>query len=147
MATITLDGFDELSRMLDKLGDVPYDVLSAALDGMAGEAETAVKATGAAYGIRDPESDVHILDKVTHSKPKQTEDGGYTYIRFSGSRKRGKKNPKRTRNAEIAFINEYGKKGQPARPFVLQASEQYADKISAPGEKILGAWMEKTFES
>ena len=143
MATITVEGFDELGRMFDKLGEIPFDVLSEALEGMAEEAERAVKSTGESYGIRDPESSVHILDKITHSKPKQTEDGGYSYVRFSGTRTRGKT---KTRNAEIAFVNEYGKRGQPARPFIRQAAEQYADQIAAPGEKVLGDWQEKTFQ-
>lgn len=143
MATITVEGFDELGRMFDKLGEIPFDVLSEALDGMAEEAERAVNSTGESYGIRDPDSNVHILDKITHSKPKQTEDGGYSYVRFSGTRTRGKT---KTRNAEIAFVNEYGKQGQPARPFIRLAAEQYADQIAAPGEKILGDWQEKTFQ-
>ena len=142
MATVTVEGFDELGRMFDQLKEIPAEVLTAALDGMAEEAERAVKSTGESYGIRDPESNVHILDKTTHSKPKQTEDGGYTYIRFSGSRTRGKT---KTRNAEITFINEYGKQGQAARPFIRLAAEQYADQIAAPGERIIGDWQEKTF--
>ena len=31
-----------------------------------------------------------------------------------------------TRNAEIAFINEYGKRGVPARNFIRKANEQSA---------------------
>ena len=144
MATVTLEGFSELDAMFAKLGDVPWDVTSKALDQMAEAGEDAVRSTGRAMGVREPDSSVHILDKITHTKPKQTDGGGYSKVTFSGSRRRGNTT---TRNSEIAFVNEYGKEGQTARPFIRQAGEQYGDQISEPGEKILGDWMEKTFQS
>ena len=143
MATVTLEGSEELGAVFDRLAELPFEVLSAAIDAMGDAAEEAVRKTGQSYNVRDPESNVHILDSITHSRPKQSEDGGYAYVRFKGSRVRGK-NRKRTRNAEIAFVNEYGKAGQAARPFVRVAAEQYADQIAAPGEKVLGDWAEKT---
>lgn len=143
MATVKLEGFSELDRMFAELGDVPFDVTSEALLAMAAEGEKAVRSTGSAMGVRDPESNVHILDKITHTKPKETDDGGVCYVTFSGSRTRG---TTRTRNAEIAFVNEFGKRNQTARPFIRQAAEQYADQIDAPGEKIIGDWQEKTFK-
>jgi hypothetical protein len=143
MATVTLEGFTELDAMFKKLGDVPWDVTKAALDQMGEAGEDAVRRTGRSMGVRDPESGVHILDKVTHTKPKQTDDGGFCKVTFSGSRRRGNTT---TRNSEIAFINEYGKENQPARPFIRQAGAQYGDQISAPGAKIVGDWMVKTFD-
>lgn len=143
MATVKLEGFAEIDRMFKELGDVPFDVTSEALLAMAAEGEKAVRSTGSAMGVRDPESNVHILDKITHTKVKQTDDGAVGYVTFSGSRTRGKT---KTRNAEIAFVNEYGKRNQAARPFIRQAAEQYADAIAAPGEKILGDWQEKVIK-
>ena len=142
MAVVKVEGFADLDAMFQRLGDVPFDVTAAALDAMAEEGERAVRSTGAAMGVRDEESDTHILDHVTHSRPRQTDDGGKTAVTFSGSRRRGNTT---TRNSEIAFINEYGKEGQPARPFIRQAGEQYGDQISDPGEKIVGDWMVQTF--
>ena len=142
MAVVKVEGFADLDEMFRKLGDVPFDVTARALDAMAEEGERAVRSTGAAMGVRDEESDTHILDHVTHSRPRQTDDGGKTAVTFSGSRTRGNT---KTRNAEIAFVNEYGKKNQAARPFIRQAAEQYADQIAAPGEQVLGDWQEKTF--
>lgn len=129
--------------MFAKLGDVPWDVTKQALDQMAEVGENAVRRTGESMGVRDPESSVHILDKITHAKPKKTDSGGYCEVTFSGSRRRGNTT---TRNSEIAFINEYGKEGQTARPFIRQAGEQFGDQISDPGEKIIGDWMVETFE-
>ena len=141
MAQISLDGLDEIDRMFQKLGEIPFDVTAEALDAMAEAAEDQVRKAGQAMGVRDPESRVHILDKVTHTKPKKTDAGGYSDVTFSGTRTRG---PTKTRNAEIAFINEYGKRGQAPRPFIKQAAEQGADAIAKPGEKIIGDWFEKT---
>ncbi|MEE1273286.1 MAG: hypothetical protein UHI81_02170 [Olegusella sp.] len=142
MARVSLEGFSDVDAMFAKLGDVPWDVTRQALDQMAEAGEDAVRRTGRSMGVRDPESGVHILDKVPHTKPKQTDGGGYCEVTFSGSRRRGNTT---TRNSEIAFINEYGKEGQPARPFIRQAGEQYGDQISEPGEKVVGDWMVDTF--
>lgn len=143
MARVSLEGFSEVDAMFAKLGVVPWDVTKQALDEMAEVGEDAVLRTGQSMGVRDPESGVHILDKITHTKPKQTDGGGYCEVTFSGSRRRGNTT---TRNSEIAFINEYGKEGQTARPFIRQAGEQYGDQISDPGKKIIGNWMVETFE-
>ena len=89
------------------------------------------------------ESTVHILDKVTRNKAKMSWSGGYEDITFAGTRMRGNT---RTRNAEIAFINEYGSRTQDARPFIGKAMTQYEEQIAAPGEKIVGDWIEKEFE-
>lgn len=143
MATVTLAGFDGIDAMFRELGDIPFEVTSEAVLAMAEVGEAAVRSTGSAMGVHDPASDVHILDKITHTKPKQTDDGAVAYITFSGSRTRGKT---KTRNAEIAFVNEYGKRNQQARPFIRQAAEQYADQIAAPGEQVLGEWQEKVIK-
>lgn len=144
MARVSVEGFGELDAMFKKLGDVPWDITESALNAMAENAETAVRNTGLAMGVRDPESSVHILDKVTHTKPKRTAGGGFCEVTFSGRRKRGNT---ATRNAEIAFINEYGKDGQAPRPFIRTAAERDRVYIAADGEKIVGDWMEKTFNN
>ena len=140
MAQINLEGLDTIDKMFSNLLEVPWDVTKDALDAMAEVAEQKVKQTGEAMGVRDPESRVHILDKITHSKPKKTDAGGYSFVRFSGSRTRGKT---RTKNTAIAFMNEYGSRGRSPRPFIRTATEQGASAIAAPGEKIIGDWFEK----
>ena len=64
---------------------------------------------------------------------KLTADGGHQDITFSGTRPRGNK---RVRNAEIAFINEYGRRGQPARPFIGKAMTANEEKIADAGADI-----------
>ena len=142
MARLETFGFEDLDDAFRRIADIPDSVTADALDAMAEVAKAAVKAQGDAMGVRDPESTVHILDKISTTKAKITDSGGYEDVTFSGSRLRGNT---RTRNAEIAFVNEYGKRGQPARPFIGTAMTKNENAISAPGEKVLGDWIEKEF--
>ena len=142
MASFSVSGIDELNAAFGRIADIPWSVTEEALNGMADVAAAKVREQGVAMGVRDPESDVHILDQITKAKPKQTAGGGYADITFRGSRMR---NGTRTRNAEIAFINEYGKRSQPARPFIGRAMTQNEDLIQTAGEKVIGDWIEKEF--
>ena len=144
MASFELYGFDGLQDALQKIRDIPFDVMEKALDGMGQVAAEKIRDTGAAMGVRDPESNEHILDRIKRAKAKKTDSGGYENITFRGSRRRGGNS---TRNAEIAFVTEYGKTGQPARPFIATALAQYEDQITAPAEDIIGDWIEKEFQS
>jgi len=139
MARLELQGFDSLEDAFNRIADIPFSVTEEALDGMAEVAMAKIKSTGESMGVRDPESDTHILDKLKRNKAKQTDAGGYETITFSGSRSRGNT---KTRNAEIAFINEFGKRNQPARPFMGRAMSENEDEIYAPGEKTVGDWIE-----
>lgn len=142
MANLEISGFDELNAAIRRIGTLPPSVKTEALDKMAAVALNKIRSTGETMGVRDPESGVHILDKLTTTKAKTTETGGYEDVTFSGSRKRGKTT---TRNAEIAFVNEYGKTGQPARPFVGQAMTRNENAIADPGIDVIGDWIEKEF--
>ena len=134
-------GIRELDEMFVRIGNIPFEVTADALKAMAEVAMDKIRAQGESMGVRDPESDVHVLDKIKLSgKPRQTTIGGYQNITFGGSRIR---NGKKTRNAEIAFINEYGKRGVPARSFIRTALHRDETAICAPGIKILNEWFEK----
>ena len=143
MASLELEGFEDLEDAFKRISEIPFPVTAEALDGMAEVAMKNIKAQGESMGVRDPDSDVHILDKIKTNKAKQTQSGGYKNITFSGSRTRGRGIV--TRNAAIAFVNEYGKRGQRARPFIGTAMKQNEDAILAPAEKIIGDWIETTF--
>lgn len=144
MANLKFSGSDQLNEAFSKIHDMPFSVTEQALDAMAEVAASEIRSTGSYMGVRDEKSDVHILDKIVTKKAKKTEDGGRKAITFDGTRSRGR-NGIKTRNAEIAFVNEYGKRGQPARPFIRTALEKNSEKISEPGEKIIGDWIEENF--
>ena len=144
MPRLDLTGFDDLVKAFENISNVPESITTKALTEMENIAATEIKASGEIYGVRDPESNVHVLDKIKINKPKKTETGGYADVTFSGSRTR---HGDQTRNAEIAFINEYGKRSQQARPFVGEAMEKNADKIMKAGAEVIGDWMEKSFQN
>lgn len=143
MATLDLQGFDDLNEAFNRIANIPPAVTSKALRAMGSVAAKEIKNSGESMNIRDPESNVHILDKLKLKEPEITPDGGYADITFEGSRRRGRKS---TRNAEIAFINEYGKEGQEARPFMGTAMTKKEEQIAAPGIEIIGDWIENEFE-
>lgn len=143
MASFELYGFDGLDDALRRIADIPDGVITRALDEMAEIAADKIVAQGESMGVRDPESGEHILDKVAPSgKAKRTDAGGYKMISFKGKRRRGRTD---TRNAEIAFVNEYGKQGQTARPFIGTALNKNETAITDPAEKIIGDWIEQEF--
>jgi len=143
MATLEVEGFEDLEDALQRISEIPFPILGEALDAMAETAAAKIREEGMSMGVRDPESEVHILDVIKPRTPKQTDSGGYQDITFSGSRRR---HGKSTRNAEIAFVNEYGRRGQPARPFIGNAMTKNENTISAAGEKIIGDWIESEFQ-
>ena len=144
MASFSVSGIDELQAAFGRIGEIPWDVTEEALNGMAAVAAVKVKEQGESMGVRDPESSVHILDTIKLLKAKQTDSGGHQDITFAGKRTR---NGKQTRNAEIAFINEFGKNGQPARPFIGTGMASNEDAITDPGAKVIGDLIENEFQS
>ena len=57
------------------------------------------------------------LGALTVKAPKRSKDGWACYVTYTGLNRKG------NRNAEVAFINEYGKRHQPARAFNRLAVE------------------------
>ena len=49
----------------------------------------------------------------------------------------------RTRNAEIAFVNEYGSRTTPPRPFIQTAIDKKQDEAYDSAEKVFRDWQEK----
>ena len=134
MANFTVSGIDEVEAAFRTTAAVPDDVKSNILQRMAQVAATAQARSAVAMGVYDPESTVHIAEHIKVNEPEITDNGGSVTITFSGTRKRGNK---RVRNAEIAFINEFGKRGQPARPFIKTANDKNAAKINEAGQEAL----------
>lgn len=141
MATLELTGFDELAKAYLRIIEIPWPVLEKSLDEMAEAGLQAIKSQGETMGVRDPESDIHILDKLKRKKAQKTDSGGYEDVIFSGSRER---NGKRTANAVIAFENEYGNRRQVARPFVDLGLNRQEDEITKSADSLLD-WMESEF--
>lgn len=134
-------GIDQLCADFGRAKNVPEEVTASMLKKMAEKAATAIKQTGEAMGVRDEESDVHILDNLEIEAPIITKSGGKISIRFKGTRKNGQG---RRRNAEIAFINEFGKDSQLPRPFMKTALKKYENDIVNAGYEVFDNWLFKT---
>ena len=118
MADFQVSGLDDLLLSLQDVAALPEDVQDEMLNAQADVVLAAQKKS--ALSIADTGQTARSLRK---GKPKTRKGIRSISITFSGSRKRGRST---TRNAEIAFINEYGKTGMPARNFIRTANEQSA---------------------
>lgn len=143
MAQFSTMGLDGLQDVLKNITNVPNDIKTEMLQNMG---NTAVKyqRQSAKAMLTGPDETGITADSMRLSKVKLSADGGTTDVTFTGKRT-DKRHKKAVRNAEIAFVNEFGKAGQPARPFIKKAIESHADEINKAGADVYFKWMkEKT---
>lgn len=117
------DGIQELMGNLGKLADIPISVQDEMLQAQAEVVAAAQRRTAAAYGVRDTGE---LVRSITVGATIRTKSGRAIEITFAGDRRRFRVI---SRNAEIAFINEFGRKGQAGRPFIrdgVKSSESAA---------------------
>lgn len=132
MATINISGLEELSKGMAQLARIPADVKKKII--RAG-ADVVVKEQKkqAQNMLRGEYYKGDVAAGVKAKEPVLNADGVSQVITFQGT-VRDEKHKSGTRVAEIAFINEYGKKGQPARPFVRTANA-LAEREAAEAEQ------------
>lgn len=134
MAEFDVSGLDDLMLSLQDVADLPETVQDAMLDA---QADVVLQAQqSAAQAIADTGQTARSLRK---SKPRTRKGVRSISITFAGSRKRGETT---TRNAEIAFVNEYGKKGVPARNFIRKANEQSAAASTQVAKEIYDQYLQ-----
>lgn len=136
MAEFGVTGLDELMLSMQEIAQIPDDVVDEILNAQADVTVEAQKAAGRQLGVEDTGI---TLQKLKKGRVKLRKGQRVLYITPTGSRKRGKT---RTRNAEIAFINEFGKKGQKARPFIKLGNEKSAEAATAAGFRVYNRWLE-----
>lgn len=132
MASISTSGLEELIGDLEAIANIPdsviLDMLTAEADVIAAEQ----KAQAAAMLSGETSKGITAQGITYDKKLKTTKDGKAIYVYPKGIRTDGN----RRRKAEVAFINEYGKKGQPARPFIRVANEKAADAAAQAALKV-----------
>ena len=106
-------GAAELMRNLRAAGDVPPDILKEMVERQAKPTEEALVYTGGSMLV-GPYFQGDVAASVKAGKARVSGSGAQVKIEFKGT-------AHGNRVAEIAFINEYGKKSQPARPFISKA--------------------------
>lgn len=122
--------------MFNKMSDVPEEVMADVLDAMGEVVKEAQYNMGKRMKIWDPDwNGTHILDSIKVNKPKFKNNVATIVVTFKGTRTRGNTT---TRNAEIAFMNEFGvpKKKINAKPFIKTANALSQEKAFQAGEKV-----------
>lgn len=131
MARLTYSGYDALILSMQEVANLPDEVLDEMLNAQADIVVDAQRKQAEAMGVVDTGLTLRSIKK---GKVKVKKGVRSIFITPSGTRKRGKK---RVRNAEIAFINEFGKKKQKARPFIRTANEMSAQATTQAAADVL----------
>lgn len=137
MAYFKVEGLADLIEDFGNIASLPEDVIDEMLNA---EADVAVKAQK-----RTAQSMLHgkfytgdLAKSIDKTKVKKTRDGASIQIVFKGSRTR---HGGMSTNAEIAVVNEFGKRGQDPRAFIKTANEECADEAVGEAGKVYDAYL------
>ena len=140
MAEFVSQGLDSLMLDLAAVAAMPEEVQDEILNAEADVVVAAQRKKVKQFGIYDGSSPVHVANSIKKGRPKTQKGNRVIYVTPKGSRKRGNTV---TRNAEILFANEFGKKNQKARPAVAAANEESAQATVEAGARVWDGFLEK----
>ncbi len=145
MARFTFQGLDDLVLSMEEVARIPESVIDGMLEAGADTLIPEIKARGEGYGVRDSGT---MLDSLARGKIRQDRQGTRTiWVYFKGSRVQGtdKKTgkPRRVKNGEIAFLNEFGTRHQMARPFVGDTVEMSKATVTNAQAAVYDAWLQE----
>ena len=112
MANLSTSGLEELIGGFDAIAEIPDEVV---LEMLVAEAEVIAPAQEAEARamLSGKYSTGETAQSISYDKKlKKTSDGRAIYVYPKGTRRHGN----RRRAAEVAFVDEFGKQGQPAPP-------------------------------
>lgn len=133
---MTAIGLASYQNALKKINEIPQEVLLEMVDSKAEIIEDATVYT-AGTDLQGPYYEGAVAASVKRSRPRKNKrKGPYADIKFTGYQHGN-------RLGEIAFVNEYGKKNQPARPFIRRALEDSKEASTAAAAKVLFDWQKK----
>ena len=130
MAEISTSGLEELLSDMEAIAEIPDATI---LEMLTAEAEVIAPAQAAearAMGVVDTGTTARSI--TFDKKLKETKDGKAIYVYPQGSRSDGS----RRRVAEVAFVNEFGKEGQQARPFIGTANARKGDEAVQAAARV-----------
>lgn len=137
MATFDVSGLDDLIQSLEDVAEMPESVQDEILNAQADIAVPTQQAKARAYGVVDTGMTAGSIRKT---RPKRQKDGSKAiYVYPQGFRTRGK--GKKTRNAEIAFVQEYGVRGRSPRPFIRDAIAACGEQVVQAAAEIHDKWL------
>ena len=138
MAEFRMEGLAEVEKLFGSLENIPEDVQDEMLRQGATVLEAEQRKQARAFRVQDTGL---MIRKIKVGRIKRLKDGSKAiYITPTGTRTRGKT---KTRNAEIAFIAEYGKTTQTARPSLATARTKAERAIIAAEDKVYGEYLEQ----
>lgn len=147
MAKVEFKGIDEVELSFKELAALPDELIDEMLNARADvivEAQRAeARKLGKEYRNKGQAKDYSTgltARSIQKGKVKVKDGQRVLYITPVGSRKRGKTV---TRNAEIAFLNEFGTKTIQARHFLRKANEQSADAATAAEFEVYSQYLKE----
>ena len=123
MANLSTSGLEELIGGFDAIAEIPDEVV---LEMLVAEAEVIAPAQEAEARamLSGKYSTGETAQSISYDKKlKKTSDGRAIYVYPKGTRRHGNKR----RAAEVAFVDEFGKQGQPAQTANEKAADQATD--------------------
>lgn len=132
---MTVEGFDRFTASLDKLAALPPATMGEMLTSGGEVIAQAHREKLEQYGAVDTG---RLAASIKVGKPNAK--AGTIEIRPSGTRRRGNTV---TRNEEIGYITEYGKKGEPARPWMREGNADSEDKAVDAAQNVFNAYLDK----
>jgi len=132
-----VSGLSDLMDGFDKLAQLPLrtknEMLNAGADVLVKEQQRTAKNM-----LRGEYSIGQLAESITRKKPRATKDGNSVRVVFEGEAGVNVKTPM----GYIAFINEFGKTNQPARPFIKTAIENSADEVAEAEGRVLDDYID-----
>lgn len=151
MAEFSFKGLDEVRLSLKEVAELPDEVvdeiLNAGADALVPAQRREAEKLGKVGGYRNPGqkrdySTGTTARSIKKGRVKLAKNGGRAlYVAPTGSRTRGKKKPRATRNAEIAFVNEFGTRTIHARGFLAKANEASAAAVEKAEFDVYDKWL------
>ena len=133
MIDFSVEGLEGLMADIRRAGEIPPDVMKAMVAEQADVTEKAM-IFNAGTMLQGPYYEGAVAAAVKAGKPRASKSGASVTIKFESTQHGN-------RLGEIAFINEYGKKSQPARPFIKKATTESQDPGAEKARKILDSFL------
>jgi HK97 gp10 family phage protein len=141
MGSISTIGLDGLISDMERLAVLPDSVLDDMLNAGADVLEKAQERSAQTM-LGGPYSKGVTAKAIKRTKSKKAKNGRSLEIYPQGSRT-GPRSKKSRRNAEVAFVNEFGKRGQPARPFIKAANDAATSEVTEAVGGAMNAFLDK----
>lgn len=135
MAKFDAGNIDKFAFDFAELADLPDSVLEEMLKAE-GEIIKRAQSTTAQSMLAGPYNEHAVEAAPKVGRIKKTNNGKAVYVSYGGTQHG-------TRIAEIAFINEFGKKNQAARQFIRTANEKHAEEAVDAAAKIYDQYLSK----